>query len=198
MIIDIAETQVAENSIVGVEFKPLKSFPDDRGFFRELVRKTDGFFFDTLPGTPDEIPFSQLSHSKMGKNTVKAWHFHHRQIDWWYCPLGVIHVVLFDLREESPTYQRKLEFKLGDAELDKEVITTVVRIPQGVAHGCKVLTDSAHLFYITSQCYDPEDEGRHPFNSNLVPHSWGAEELLTVAPNDKRTHIPKYERVSAR
>ena len=174
------------NHINGVVFKDLKSFPDDRGFFREIVRGEDEFFNHS---------FKQWSHSKMSKNTVKAWHFHHKQIDWWYVGLGVVEAVLFDNREESPTFKQKLVFKLGETEIDDDAKVSVLRIPQGVLHGLKVLTDFAHLFYITSEIYDPQDEGRHPFNSPLVGHDWGDESNLIIAPNDKKTHIPPYARL---
>ena len=180
------QTAAFKNSIKGVIFKDLKTFDDSRGFFREVVRDTDEFFAEG---------FAQWSHSKMAKNTVKAWHFHHLQVDWWYVPFGIITVVLYDNREESPTFGSKLEFKLGQTDQDSEALTSVVKIPQGVLHGCKVLTESAHLFYITSKTYDPEDEGRFPFNSSYVPHNWGNnEEELIVADNDKKVHVPKYTR----
>lgn len=132
----------------------------------------------------------------MGRNTVKAWHYHHLQIDWWYCPIGVIHTVLYDNREESVTFRRKIEFKLGDPSLDPDAVVAVVRIPPGVLHGCKVISEEAHLFYITSQTYNPEDEGRFRFDSPLVPHTWAAgAESLTVAANDRRDFIPKNPRV---
>jgi len=181
---NISDIELENNKIVGVEFKPLKTFPDQRGFFRELIRHNDPFFADS---------FSQWSHSKMGQNTVKAWHFHHKQIDWWYVPIGLVHVVLFDNRPDSQSYQRKIEFLLGESEHDKSAISAIVRIAPGVLHGCKVLSDTAHLFYITSKTYDTEDEGRFPFNAGPFQHSWGNESELVVAENDRRTHIPKYE-----
>lgn len=196
----------SENIIQGVAFKELKTHPDDRGFFRELIRFNDPFFAandlamaPTLPaGNFGQSSFGQWSHSKMGKNTVKAWHFHHLQIDWWYVPMGVVQTVLYDLREESPTFKQKMEFKLGDSALDSECLSVIVRIPQGVLHGCKVLSESAHLFYITSRTYDPSDEGRYPYNSPLVPHNWGAESSIVVAPNDCRTFIPSAERIKVK
>jgi dTDP-4-dehydrorhamnose 3,5-epimerase len=176
-----------ENSrIEGVEFKELRTHADDRGFFREVIRNTDTFFLNG---------FAQWSHSRMATNTVKAWHYHHLQTDWWYLGTGVIEVVLFDLREESPTFENKLEFKLGDPAIDPEAQAAVVRIPPGVAHGCKVVSELADLFYITSRVYDPNDEGRYPFNSTRVPHSWGNDEsVLIVADNDRREFIPTAER----
>ena len=73
--------------IIGVFLKDLKSHADDRGFFREIIRKTDNFF--------DEGGFGQWSHSRMIKNVVKAWHYHHEQTDWWYLPIGHAEVVLY-------------------------------------------------------------------------------------------------------
>lgn len=186
------DTSSSQNQIPGVIFKELRTFPDDRGFFREIIRFSDPIFDGA--SDPGERNFAQWSHSKMGRNTVKAWHFHHLQIDWWYVPLGMIHVVLFDGREESPTYKRKIEFLLGDEDGG---LAAVVRIPQGVLHGCKVLTDFAHLLYITSQIYNPADEGRHPFNSEFVPHNWGNEAELIVAPNDRKLHIPPHARIGS-
>lgn len=177
--------------IPGVEFKQLKSFPDDRGFFRELIRVTDPFFHT---GGQRDAAFAQWSHSKMGRHTVKAWHFHHKQVDWWYVPMGVAHVALIDNREESPTFSEKLEFLMGDPDEDPRASTVIVRIPQGVLHGCRVLSDTAHLFYITSETYDPQDEGRLPFNHPDVPHHWGDEAELIVAANDRKIHIPPYPR----
>ena len=193
---DTPSLEDIQNVIDGVEFKVLKSWPDDRGFFRELIRNTDPVF--QMNGTAADS-FAQWSHSKMAKNTVKAWHFHHLQTDWWYVPIGFAEVVLFDLREESPTYQEKINFKLGEPELDPEALVAVVKIPPGVAHGCKVMSDFAHLFYITSQTYNPNDEGRHPFNSTVVPHSWGSnEDELIVAPNDRKTFVPTADRKKIR
>jgi dTDP-4-dehydrorhamnose 3,5-epimerase len=153
-----------DNEIQGVIFKELKSHPDQRGFFREVVRVTDSFF------SPSS--FAQWSHSKMTKNVVKAWHYHRKQTDWWYVPMGNVEVALFDNRPDSVTYKKKLNFRIG--ENDKyEANEVCFSIPPGVLHGCKVLSDEAHLFYITSQTYNPNDEGRFPFNDPIVPHNWG-------------------------
>lgn len=194
MLESVMSSAAVEPNIQGVVFKELKSFPDQRGFFREVVRFNDPFFDDH--GSSGERSFAQWSHSKMAKNTVKAWHFHHRQIDWWYAPIGLLHVVLFDGREESPTYRTKMEFLLGETEFDDRAMTAVVRIPQGVLHGCKVVSEFAHLFYITSQTYNPEDEGRYPFDSSAVPHRWGDGEELIVAANDRREFQPTAPRTA--
>lgn len=162
------------NPIFGVEYKSLKSFPDQRGFFREIIRFSDPFFKNGN--------FAQWSHSKMTKNVVKAWHYHHVQTDWWYVGIGEIQAVLYDNREESPTFKQKALFPMGD---DSAVC---VKIPPGVLHGLKVLSEEAHLFYITSEIYNPNDEGRFSFDSQFVGHDWGSD-AITVE-NDRRNFVP--------
>ena len=188
MITSAAAAADPKIEITGVEFKELKSFPDERGFFRELIRFSDPIFGGTSSS------FNQWSHSRTGKNTTKAWHFHHRQTDWWYIGCGAVLAALFDLREESPTYGRKIEFLLGDPAETAGAITAVVKIPPGVAHGYKTITPTSDLFYITNQIYNPEDEGRHPFDSDLIPHSWGDPSELIIVAKDRVTFIPPFSR----
>ncbi len=173
-VVGKVEGELSEG-IVGVTIKELVSHPDDRGFFREICRNTDPIFEGGV--------FGQWSHSKMQRGVVKAWHYHHVQTDWWYVPLGQVQTVLFDNRPESSTYQVKLVIEMGEG--GNEVL---VRIPPGVLHGCRVMSDFAHLFYITSHTYDPNEEGRIPYDSELVGHDWGENPI--VAPNDKRDFVP--------
>ena len=175
---------MTDTSIIGVHLKELKSHADDRGFFREIIRKTDDFF--------DANGFGQWSHSRMTKNVVKAWHYHHEQTDWWYLPIGLAEVVLFDNREESKTYGQKMVFRVGEKKYGEDTQEVCVKIPPGVLHGLKVLSDDAHLFYITSKVYDPNEEGRFAYNTK-VDHDWGSD-ALTV-PNDRRDFVPTSVRV---
>ena len=176
-----------DDAIVGVKLKSLKTNGDQRGFFREIVRKTDALF--------DGGVFGQWSHSKMQQNVVKAWHYHHIQTDWWYVPIGQIEAVLYDNRPESPTFKRKLAFKMGDsAQFGPDTIELCVKIPPGVLHGLKVLSPEAHLFYITSVVYDPNEEGRFPFDTDIVGHNWGKD--VIVVDNDKRAFVPTSTRVT--
>jgi dTDP-4-dehydrorhamnose 3,5-epimerase len=170
--------------IVGVEIKELRTHSDPRGFFREVIRSTDPLF--------DEGVFGQWSHSKMIRDVVKAWHYHHVQTDWWYCPIGEIETVLFDNRPESPTYQTKMVLRMGDSTEFPHASEVCVKIPPGVLHGCKVLSPQAHLFYITSVTYDPSEEGRFPYNASFVGHDWG-DNALTVE-NDRREFMPSSTR----
>ena len=79
--------------IDGVEIKKLATFPDPRGFFREVIRVTDPFFGEG---------FAQWSHTKSYQGVVKAWHIHKHQVDWWYVALGRVKVALYDTRMSHP------------------------------------------------------------------------------------------------
>lgn len=144
--------------IDGVVIKKLITYPDQRGFFREVVRVTDEFFGEG---------FGQWSHTKSYQGVVKAWHIHQRQVDWWYVASGRVKVALYDTRPDSPTHGHLLEILLGD-----EMEPSVLRVPPGVAHGYRVLSAEAHLFYITSRTYDPADEGRLPYDDPVIGYDW--------------------------
>ena len=144
--------------IEGVILKDLVTHTDERGFFREIIRVTDDFFKEG---------FGQWSHSLMHQSAAKAWHIHKVQIDWWYVGGGVLKVALHDTRSNSSTYRKTMEFLMGDNQPSR-----VVRIPPGVAHGCKCISGPAHLFYITSRVYDPKDEGRIPYDDPKIGYDW--------------------------
>ena len=146
--------------IEGVEIKELVTHPDERGFFREIIRVSDSFF---------EEGFGQFSHSLMYAGVAKAWHIHKTQVDWWYVPVGNIKVGLSDRRKDSPTFGETEVVFLGENYGGK-----ALRIPPGVAHGCKVLGGVAHLLYITSNIYDPDEEGRIPHDDSEIGFDWEA------------------------
>ena len=148
-----------ERLIEGVEIKDLVTHPDERGFFREMIRVTDPFF--------GAGAFAQLSHSLMHPGSGKGWHWHPNQTDWWYA-IGSLKVVLYDLREDSPTHRQLNEVFMGDMYGAK-----ILKIPPRVAHGCRAL-DTTHLVYVTSSVYDPAQEGRIPHDDPEIGYDFNA------------------------
>jgi len=144
--------------IQGVVVKELVTHVDDRGFFRELIRVTDDFF---------EEGFGQLSHALVHAGVAKAWHIHKIQIDWWYVATGTLRVGLHDTRPDSPSYRETMELLLGE-----NLPGRVLRVPPGVAHGFRCIAGPAHMFYVTSKVYDPEDEGRIPHDDPTIGYDW--------------------------
>lgn len=144
--------------IQGVTFRELITKPDDRGFFREVIRSTDPEF---------EPGFGQLSHSLVYQGVVKAWHYHGKQTQWNYVINGLIKVALYDLREVSPTYREIMEFLAGDNQPAR-----LYCFPPGVAHGYKCLNGPMNIMYITSGQYDPSEEGRIDFDDKEIGYDW--------------------------
>jgi dTDP-4-dehydrorhamnose 3,5-epimerase len=149
---------MSDSRIEGVVVKKLTTHVDDRGFFREIIRVTDDFFSEG---------FGQWSHSLMNQGVIKAWHIHKNQVDWWYVPRGLLKVALHDKRSDSSTSGETMEILMGDNQ-----DSLILRIPPGVAHGCRCLSGPADLFYITSSTYDPAEEGRIDHTDSVIGYDW--------------------------
>jgi dTDP-4-dehydrorhamnose 3,5-epimerase len=144
--------------IRGIVFKDLVTNTDDRGFFREIIRTTDDFF---------QGCFGQWSQSLMHDGVIKAWHMHKIQTDWWYVVSGVLRVGLCDMRPDSPTNKKTMSFLMGENQPAR-----VLKIPPGVAHGCKTIQGPVNLFYVTSHVYNPTDELRIAYNDPGIDFEW--------------------------
>jgi len=94
-----------------------------------------------------------------------------RQADLWYVPPeDRVLLVLVDVRDDSPTSGNVVRMVLGDGR------SRLVRVPPGVAHGCRNLgTAMARIIYFTDLQFsaDPEetDEGRLPWDF-VGPDVW--------------------------
>jgi dTDP-4-dehydrorhamnose 3,5-epimerase len=145
--------------IEGVEIIELRRFNDDGGSMTELGRLTGGLHAD-LPG----FEVRQINYSVLDPLAIKAFHLHQRQTDVWYVPPSdKILLVLGDVRAGSPTEGQVMRFPLGDGN------SRLVRIPPGVAHGCKNLrpaTPSSIIYFVDVQFSIDEqcDEGRLPWD----------------------------------
>jgi dTDP-4-dehydrorhamnose 3,5-epimerase len=144
--------------IDGIIIKELTTHSDERGFFREIIRANDAFFAEG---------FGQWSHSLMYDGVIKAWHLHRVQTDWWYVVTGVLQIGLCDLRSDSLTYKESMEFLMGDYQKAK-----VLKIPPGIAHGCKTVQGPVHLLYMTSHVYNPADEIRIAHDDPEIGFDW--------------------------
>lgn len=146
--------------IEGVKIKRIVKHCDDRGFFAELVRDDEK---DLL------YKFGQASWSMTYPGVVKAFHYHEKQDDLWFFPSGNAQVVLYDLREDSPTNGVTDVYYMGEEN------PILLFIPRGVAHGYRVLGNKpAVIIYFTTECYNREnpDEKRIPWNDKVINFCW--------------------------
>ncbi|MBZ5620156.1 MAG: dTDP-4-dehydrorhamnose 3,5-epimerase family protein [Acidobacteriia bacterium] len=147
--------------IAGVRVQPLPLHPDDRGYFLEVHRLGQGLAADFPAAT------CQISAALSFPGTVKAFHYHLHQTDCWTPVRGMFQVALVDLRMGSPTFGRRNTMYVGTLR------PWQVLIPPGVGHGYKVIgSDDALLVYMTDRFYNPQDEGRIPYNDLSIHYDW--------------------------
>jgi dTDP-4-dehydrorhamnose 3,5-epimerase len=147
--------------IDGLAVRPYDLWPDDRGYFLEVVRIRQGLAAEFPPET------TQVSAALSYPGTIKAFHFHRYQTDLWVPAQGMFQVVLVDLRPKSPTFGLKNTLYAGSLK------PWQIRIPPGVGHGYKVIGESpAMLVYVTDRQYNPQDEGRIPYNDSSIAYDW--------------------------
>ena len=90
--------------IQGVQVKTLKVLADERGWLMEMLRNDDDMFQG----------FGQVYMTAAYPGVVKGWHYHKLQVDHFVCVKGMMKVVLFDPREDSPTKGEVNEFHIGE------------------------------------------------------------------------------------
>ncbi|MFH1612388.1 MAG: dTDP-4-dehydrorhamnose 3,5-epimerase family protein [bacterium] len=145
--------------IEGVKVKHLKVIPDERGKLMEMFRCDDEFF----------KKFGQLYLSVVYPEVVKGWHYHKQQIDHFVVVKGMAKIVLYDARENSPTYQEVQEFFMGQ---DNPILLV---IPTYVYHGMKGIgTEPVYLINCPTEPYNYQnpDEFRVDPHKNDIPYKW--------------------------
>ncbi len=145
--------------IDGVQLKPLRVIPDERGHLMEILRRDDPIF----------EKFGQVYMTTTYPGVIKAWHYHKKQDDNAAVIKGMLKLVLFDDREGSPTRGEVNEFFVG------EYNPMLVHIPKGVYHGWKCIGQKeAFVVNCVTEPYNYEDpdEYRLPYDSEKVPYDW--------------------------
>jgi len=147
--------------IDGVVITPLKQFPDERGTVMHMLRNDSPVFQE----------FGEIYFSTVHPGAVKAWHFHHRQTLNYAVPVGAIKFVLYDSRENSPTFGQIQEITLGE---DHYSLVTVPPLTwngfQGISEGTALVANCATHPHDAS-----ESEGLDPYDPQ-IPYDWALRE----------------------
>ncbi|RLA81501.1 MAG: dTDP-4-dehydrorhamnose 3,5-epimerase [Deltaproteobacteria bacterium] len=145
--------------IDGVRVKQLKVIPDERGRVMEILRRDDDLFKG----------FGQVYMTTTYPNVVKAWHYHKVQTDNVAVVKGMLKLVLYDARKDSPTKGEVNEFFIGDYN------PLLVQIPPGVYHGWMCISEEeAIVINIPTEPYrreSPDEYRIHP-HENDIPYDW--------------------------
>jgi dTDP-4-dehydrorhamnose 3,5-epimerase len=146
--------------IHGVRTKTLKVIPDERGRLMEILRADDDLF----------LRFGQVYMTTAHPGVVKGWHYHQQQTDHFAVVRGMIKLVLYDRRADSPTRGAVNEFFLGEHQ------PLLVQIPPHVLHGFKCVgAEEAIVINVPTEVYryaQPDEFRVDPF-SKEIPYDWG-------------------------
>jgi dTDP-4-dehydrorhamnose 3,5-epimerase len=149
--------------IEGVVVKKLRLIPDERGRLMEILRSDDELF----------IKFGQVYMTTAYPGVVKGWHYHKKQVDNMTVVRGMMKIVLYDSREDSPTFREVNEFFIGEHN------PLLIKIPPSVMHGFKCISEQEA---IAVNCptevynYDNPDEFRVDPHDNDIPYDWSLKE----------------------
>ena len=145
--------------IDGVKVEDLRVIPDERGYLMEMFRSD----------SPDYQKFGQVYMTLVYPNVVKAWHYHKKQTDNFFCVRGMAKVALYDDREGSPTRGQTDTFVIGWQRQRR------ITIPPGVYHGFTAVgTLPAAIINLPTELYDYDspDEYRLPFDDPSIGYDW--------------------------
>ena len=165
-----------QTPLEGVLVLEPKMFGDARGFFFESFNARD---FEQVTGL--QRTFVQDNHSKSAKGVLRGLHYQvqHAQGKLVRVTHGSVFDVAVDIRKDSPTFGQWFGLELS-AENNKQLW-----IPEGLAHGFLVTSESAEFLYKTTDYYHPEFERSLLWNDAAFAINWplqilNAEPLLAA------------------
>lgn len=147
--------------IDGVSLQEVANVPKNHGYLTEVFRAD---WFRGLNVTVDQV-FQVV----LQPGGISAWHAHEKTLDRLFVNHGLIRIVLYDAREESPTRGLINEFRFGT------VRPALIAIPPRVWHGVQnVSSESSSVLNLVDQAYryDDPDHWRVAANSPHVPFTW--------------------------
>lgn len=165
-----------ETSLPGVLVLEPRVFRDERGFFLESYN--DRVFAEL--GIRET--FRQDNHSYSTRNVLRGMHYQikHVQGKLVRVAMGEILDVAVDVRCDSATFG-KWEAVILSGENKR-----MIWIPPGFAHGFRVLSDAAHVFYKATDYYAPEHERTLAWNDPDVKIDWKLDGEPIVSAKDQR------------
>jgi len=168
-------------SIPDVILVEAKSFPDDRGYFKEIFKESS--FIENGINTR----FVQDNYSHSSKGVLRGLHYQKNpkaQAKLVTVLRGEIFDVAVDVRKDSPTYRKWV------SEILSEQNHKLLYIPEGFAHGYCVLSEEADIFYKVNYEYSPENDGGFIWNDPEIAIKWPIDKPII---SDKDLKLPLFK-----
>lgn len=149
---------MTENGAIdGVKVVPLRQIVDERGKVMHMLKATDEHFID----------FGEIYFTCAWPGVVKAWHIHQTMTVNNAVLAGRAKLVMYDLRDDSPTKGTLQEVFFG---ADNYVL---VQIPPGIANGYKAYGDEMVIMAnAATEPHRPDELLRMPPFTDEIPYDW--------------------------
>lgn len=159
-----ASGQLKLKPIDGVRIRPVRPVPHEDGVVAEVARTA-------WPEVDLEIVQVHITTTQPGR--IRAWGLHEFSTDRLFVVKGLVSIVIFDGRQDSPTYSQVNEIRLSERN------PALVVIPPCLYHGWKNIgTDEAFIINMPSSIYNHERPDAldlpydHPQAADIVPWRW--------------------------
>ena len=158
-----SKLQITSTAIHDVLIVEPKVFGDERGWFTESFNALD---FAAATGL--DVQFVQDNHSFSRQWTLRGLHYQLEQTQGKLVRVvvGSVFDVVVDIRKDSPTYGKSVGVELS-AQNHKQLW-----IPEKLAHGFLVLSETAEFLYKTTDYYHPQSEVCLAWNDPTVSIEW--------------------------
>jgi dTDP-4-dehydrorhamnose 3,5-epimerase len=147
-----------QDRIAGVELRRPPTHADERGTLTEIYDERWGFTDD---------PLVYVYHVTIRPGQLRGWVVHREQNDRLFAYAGVLKIVLYDARTDSPTYGGLNVFHVGGHD------RALLSIPAGVYHAvCNVGADEGAFVNLPSRPYDHDDPDKYrlPLDNDVIPY----------------------------
>ncbi len=143
--------------IDGVVVKQLRRIPDERGYIMHMLRSD----------APEFERFGEIYFSAIYPDAIKAWHLHKVMTLNYAVVVGMIKLVLYDGRGDSPTYGEIQELFIGEENYQ------LVKIPPYVWNGFKAIgAQMAIVANCSTHPHDPKEiDRKSPFDPSIA-YDW--------------------------
>jgi dTDP-4-dehydrorhamnose 3,5-epimerase len=145
------------NEIDGLKVTPLRRIPDERGAVFHMLRDDSPVF----------ERFGEIYFSTIYPGAIKGWHRHHQMTLNYAVPVGMIKLVCYDDRAESPTNGNLVELHVG------ELNYVLVTIPPLVWNGFKGEgVNPALVANCATVHHSPDEIDRMDPLGDALPYQW--------------------------
>jgi dTDP-4-dehydrorhamnose 3,5-epimerase len=156
-------------------------FGDSRGFFQETWQ------IEKFAAAGISAKFVQDNHSRSSRWTLRGLHYQmpHTQGKLVRVTQGSVYDVMVDLRRSSPAFGSWWGTELSDSN------HRMLWVPEGLAHGILVTSDTADFLYKVTDLYSPGDEKTLAWNDPALNIVWPLPEGVSpqLSPKDARGEL---------